>query len=73
MVQKTRVIHSLKLKNFLVNNGLEPLEEIDNPFRDGFNSWVFEDTEDFKRVMDIYFNENSKKKEKRKKRRISRF
>ena len=62
MVQKTRIIHSLALKNFLVKNGLEPLEEIENPFHDGFKSWIFEDTKEFRRLMDIYCTNSKKNK-----------
>lgn len=63
MVQKskTKVVHSLRLKNFLVANGLEPLEEIPSPFREGFVSWVFENNKELRRLMDIYCS-NSKKK-----------
>lgn len=55
--KKTRLVHSLALKNFLVECGLEPIEEIENPFRDGFHSWRFFDNREFKELMDIYTSE----------------
>lgn len=55
--KKTRLVHSLALKNFLVECGLEPIEEIENPFRDGFHSWRFVDNREFKELMDIYTSE----------------
>lgn len=62
MVQKTKVVHALRLKNFLVANGLEPLEEIDSPFKDGFKSWIFEDTKELRKLINIYCANSKKKK-----------
>lgn len=64
MVQKskTKTIHCLRLKKFLVENGLEPLEEIESPFCDGFSSWVFENTKELRRLMDIYCSNSKKNK-----------
>lgn len=62
MVQKTKVVHALKLKNFLVANGLEPLEEIDSPFKDGFKSWIFEDTKELRKLINIYCANSRKNK-----------
>ena len=55
--KKTRLVHSLKLKNFLVECGLEPLEEIENPFRENFKSWKFANTKEFEQLMNIYTSE----------------
>lgn len=55
--KKTRLVHSLKLKNFLVECGLEPLEEIENPFRENFKSWKFANTKEFEQLMDVYTQE----------------
>lgn len=54
MVQKTRLVHSIQLRDFLIECGLEPLEEIDNPFREGFKSWRFVDNRNFKELMEVY-------------------
>ena len=62
MVQKTKVVHALRLKKFLVANGLEPLEEIDSPFKDGFKSWIFEDTKELRKLINIYCANSKKKK-----------
>lgn len=62
MVQKTKVVHALRLKNFLVANGLEPLEEIDSPFKDGFKSWIFEDTKELRKLINIYCANSKKNK-----------
>ena len=64
MVQKnkTKIIHSLRLKKFLVENGLEPLEEVESPFMDGFSSWIFENTKELRRLMNIYCANSKKNK-----------
>lgn len=57
MVQKTRLVHSIQLRDFLIECGLEPLEEIDNPFREGFKSWRFVNNKKFKELMEVYTSE----------------
>lgn len=55
--KKTRLVHSLALKNFLIECGLEPIEEIENPFRENFFSWRFADTKQLNKLINIYMSE----------------
>lgn len=52
--QKTRLIHSLQLKNFLIGCGFEPIEELPNPFKENFLSWKFLKTKEFERLIELY-------------------
>lgn len=55
--QKTRLIHSKSLKEFLQEEcGLEPIEEVDNPFREGFKSWKFTVNKQFNEAMDEWYS-----------------
>ena len=49
--QKIKVIYSLKMMNHLTQNGLQFIEIIQHPFKENFKAWVFEDTEELKRLM----------------------
>ena len=60
---RTRVVHSKKLKDYLVASDFEPVEVIDNPFKVGFNSWVFEVTQELNQAIDLYYADSMDYKE----------
>lgn len=52
--KKTKIIYSMQLCSFLLQNGLEYIEVIQHPFKKGFKAWVFEDTQELKDLMREY-------------------
>ena len=52
---RTRLIHSLAVKNYLHECGIEPIEEVDNPFRVGFKSWRYYVVPEFNEALDEYY------------------
>lgn len=52
--QKTKIIYSLRLMQYLVEHGLEYIEVIQHPFKKGFKAWLFYETEKLKDLMREY-------------------
>ena len=44
---KTKVVYSLRVRIALHKAGIEPLIEMDNPYKPGLRCWVYEETEKF--------------------------
>lgn len=53
---KTRLIHAKLIKDFLHECGIEPIEEVDNPFREGFKSWRYYVVPEFTEALEYYYN-----------------
>ena len=49
--QRTKVIYSMKMMQFLVEHGLEVLEIKAHPHIVGFKCYVFKDTEELRKLM----------------------
>ena len=49
--QRTKVIYSMKMLQFLLQHGLQFIEIIQHPFKKNFKAWTFEDTEELRRLM----------------------
>lgn len=56
--KKTKIIYSMKMMQYLLQNRLQFIEIIQHPFKKGFKAWVFEDTQELRDLMKKY----SKKK-----------
>ena len=54
MDKNFKVIYSRKLMRFLVNQGFEVLEVVENKHKDGFIAWKFEETEALLEAVNIY-------------------
>lgn len=55
MEYKTRLIHNIKVKEYLHLCGIEPIEEVDNPFRKGFKSWRYYVVPELREALDEYY------------------
>lgn len=56
--QKTKIIYSLRLMQYLVEHGCEVLEIKAHPYIVGFKCYVFEDTQELKDLMREYSKKN---------------
>ena len=52
--KKTKIIYSMQMMKFLLQHGLQFIEIIQHPFKKNFKAWVFEDTEELRRLMDKF-------------------
>ena len=52
--KKTKIIYSMKMMQFLLQHGLQFIEIIQHPFKKNFKAWVFEDTEELRRLMEKF-------------------
>lgn len=51
---KTKIIYSMEMMNHLTKNGLKFIEIIQHPFKKNFKAWVFEDTEELRKLMNTF-------------------
>ena len=47
-----QIVYSRRVMYELIRRGFIPVERIQNPEFENFNSWLFEDTEDFRKVFE---------------------
>ncbi len=67
-MENTKTIHKnsfytckrLRLLEFLVNNGFEPVKTIPDATNTKYNWWLFENTPELEKVIEIYFNNITK-------------
>lgn len=52
---KNRIIYSRKIMLQLVKMGVYPVETIKNPFQPQYWCWVFEDTPELEKKLDLIF------------------
>lgn len=52
-MQKYKTIFSLRVRLALRNKGFEPLMESPNPYKRGLKCWVYEETEEFRKALNV--------------------
>ena len=55
-----QMIHSKRLAEFLMTNGFKLLYTLPNPYKMGFISFVFEDSEELQTAMGEYMIKNKR-------------
>ena len=50
---KYQIIYSRRIMQQLIRYGFIPVERIQNPEFEGFDAWLFEDTEEFHKVFEV--------------------
>lgn len=59
-IKNERVIHSKRLAEYLMTSGFKLLYTLPNPYKIGFISFVFEDSEELDEVMSRYMIKNKR-------------
>lgn len=59
-IKYARVIHSKKLAEYLMTSGFKLLYTLPNPYKIGFVSFAFEDSEELDEVMTKYMIKNKR-------------
>jgi len=53
-----KIVYSFRIKNLLLLNGIKPLAEVNNPVKEGYKCWIFENDDFFQKTFNRILSED---------------